>query len=281
MKYKINEDNLENFFCCMAISDKICEGVVDEHMLGFVVSGELTLKTKEKNVNIRKGEAVFIRRNHLVTKVKKPGKNGEPFMGLFLRINVPFLKSISHQIVLPSASLSAPASKSLYFYLPKHPFLTGLFQSLDAYFTTGQPPSPMIVETKLKEAVLVLLELKPELSGVLFDFEEPWKTDLKEFMEKNYSCDLTIEQFAHYTGRSLSAFKRDFSSSFEGETPARWIVKRRLEESMRLLKNGIPASSVYLKVGFKNLSHFSTAFKRRFQMLPTQVVNIKEQMKYR
>lgn len=273
MKYKINEDNIENFFCCTAASDKICEGVVDEHMLGFVVSGELTLRTKGKNVNIRRGEAVFIRRNHLVTKLKKPSKNGEPFKGLFLRLNVPFLKSISKQIVLPATPLSE-SSQPLYVYLPQHPFLTGLFQSLDAYFTTGLLPSPMIIEAKLKEAVLVLLELKPELTGVLFDFEEPWKTDLREFMEKNYSYDLTIEQLAHYTGRSLSAFKRDFADSFEGETPARWIVKRRLEESMRLLRRGIPASSAYLKVGFKNLSHFSTAFKRQFGILPTQVENM-------
>lgn len=271
MKYKINESNIADFFCCTAISDKICEGGVDEHMLGFVVSGELTLLTRERKVNIRNGEAVFIRRNHLVTKLKKPAKDGQPFKGLFLRINVPFLKSISKQIVLPAHPLPDTLSGSLYFYLPRHPFLTGLFRSLDAYFTTGQLPSPMIVETKLKEAVLVLLEIKPELAGVLFDFEEPWKTDLREFMDRNYSCNLTIEQLAHYTGRSLSAFKRDFADSFGGETPARWITKRRLEEAMVLLKRGMPASSVYLKVGFKNLSHFSTAFKRRFGISPTQV----------
>lgn len=105
------------------------------------------------------------------------------------------------------------------------------------------------------------MELKPELVSVLFDFEEPWETDLWDFIEKKFSYDLTIEQLAHYTGRSLSAFKRDFADSFEGETPARWIVKRRLEESIKLFKKGLPASSVYLKVGFKNLSHFSTAFK--------------------
>lgn len=273
-KFKINEGNVENFFCCTTIFDRICEGVVDEHMLGFVSSGELTLQTKEKKVNIRNGEAVFIRRNHLVTKLKQPAKNGQPFKGLFLRINVPFLKSISKQIVLPIHPLSDSLSNSLHFYLPQHPFLTGLFQSLDAYFTTGQLPSPTIIETKLKEAVLVLLELKPQLAGVLFDFEEPWKIDLWEFMNRNYTCDLTLEQLAHYTGRSLSAFKRDFADTFEGETPARWIIRRRLEGAMILLKKGIPPSSVYLKVGFKNLSHFSTAFKRQFGILPTQVKSI-------
>ena len=44
--------------------------------------------------------------------------------------------------------------------------------------------------------------------------------------------------------------------------------------AMILLKKGVPASSVYLKVGFKNLSHFSTAFKRQFGILPTQAKSI-------
>lgn len=274
MKYTINEENAENFFCCSTISDKICEAIVDEHMLGFVVSGTLTLQTKEKQVEVRKGEAVFIRRNHLVKKVKKPSPKGEPFKGLFLRINLLFLKSIAKQIVVPAAPLSESLSKALHVYLPEHPFLTGLFQSLDAYFTTGQTPSPMIIEAKLKEAVLVLLELKPELAGMIFDFEDPWKTDLQDFMERSYQCDLSLEQLAHFAGRSLSAFKREFATTFKGETPARWIVRRRLEEAMKLLKEGLPASSIYLKVGFKNLSHFSTAFKRQFGLMPTQVKSI-------
>lgn len=269
-KFKIDEGNAGDFFCCTAISDKVCEDVVDEHMLGFVISGEMTLRTKERDVKIRNGEAVFIRRSHLVSKLKRPARDGRPFKGLFLRLNLRFLKSISGQIVLPAHSPSAPLSKSFYTYLPQHPFLTGLFRSLDSYFTTGEMPPPMIVENKLREAVLVLLELRPQLTGVLFDFERPWKTDLREFMNRNYACDLTLEQLAHYAGRSLSAFKRDFAEAFDGETPARWITRRRLDEAKTLLEQGMSASNVYLKVGFKNLSHFSTAFKRQFGISPTQ-----------
>lgn len=270
-KFRINEDNLENFFCCTALSDKICEGVVEEHMLGFVVSGELTLLSKRKNVRIRNGEAVFIRRNHLVIKRKSPGKNGEPFKALFLNLKVPFLKSIVGQIPVPATVENTLSKNELNVYLPQHPFLKGLFQSLEGYFTNKHLPSPMLIETKLKEAVLVLLEMKPELSGALFDFAEPWNIDLGNFMEQNFMCDMTVEQFAHYTGRSLSSFKRDFAAAFNGETPARWIVGRRLDEAMSLLKSGISVSEAYLQVGFKNISHFSTAFKRRFGIQPTKI----------
>lgn len=228
-KFRINEDNLETFFCCTALSDKICEGVVEEHMLGFVASGELTLMSGKKSVRIRNGEAIFIRRNHLVVKRKSPGKNGEPFKALFLNFSTPFLKSIIGNIAIPATDSAAILHNELNVYLQEHPFLTGLFESLGRYFSQGQLPSPMLVETKLREAVLVLLELKPELASMLFDFAEPWRTDLKSFMERNFACDMSIAQFAHYTGRSLSTFKRDFASAFNGETPARWLVSRRLD----------------------------------------------------
>jgi len=269
-KFRINEDNLENFFCCSTISDKICEGMVEEHMLGFVESGEMTLVTKNKKVVLRNGEAIFIRRSHLITKVKRP-KGGKPFKALFLKLNLPFLKSISKQIAFQTDCKERLASNTFHYYLPEHPFMTGLFQSLDKYFTSGQYPSPMIVESKLREAVLVMLELKPQLAPILFDFEEPWKIDFPEFMERNYCHDLTLEQLAHYTGRSLSGFKRDFADAFGGISPMRWIVNRRLDAAMEHLKAGMSASEVYLNVGFKNLSHFSTAFKRKFGILPSEI----------
>lgn len=106
------------------------------------------------------------------------------------------------------------------------------------------------MESKLKEAVFMLLQLRPDVGQVLFNFSSLWKIDLEEFMNKNYKYDLSIDEFAHYTGRSLSTFKKDFARIFS-LTPSRWIVKRRLEEA-------------------KNLSHSSTAFKKEFGYPPSE-----------
>ena len=83
-----------------------------------------------------------------------------------------------------------------------------------------------------------------------------------------------VEEFAHYTGRSLSSFKKDFSLIFNN-TPSRWIVKKRLEEAKFLMdKYGEKPADVYLKVGFKNLSHFSTAFKKEFGFPPSMATTV-------
>lgn len=266
------KDNyIDTFFRCATDKEQICEEMVTDHMLAYIVSGEMVVYTQNKRVTLRKGEVVFMRRNHLANKIKQPTKKGEPFLGLFLHLNAPMLKRISSQIIIPDVPLSATLKESCLVYLPQHPFLTGLFQSLDQYFSSGQYPSKELVDAKLLEAVLVVLQLKPELSRLIFDILEPWKPDLTDFMNKNFTCDLSVEQFAHYTGRSLSSFKRDFSELFH-ETPSRWIIKRRLEEAYTLLKQEkVTPSEIYLKVGFKNFSHFSTAFKKQFGVSPSVI----------
>ena len=264
-------DYMDTFFCCMVEKDKWCEEMVSEHMLVYLCSGEMDLIAPDRKYHLKKGDAYFVKRNHLVRKIKHPSKNGEPFKGLFLQLKMPFLKKMlsEHRIIVPLVSNSTTA-KSTYVMLKKHPFLNGLFTSLEQYFDAQQYPSKELMEAKLQEAVFTLLQLRPDLGQVLFDFTEPWKINLEEFMNQNYKCDLTLEKFAHYTGRSLSTFKKDFAQIFD-LTPSRWIVKRRLEEAKYLMeKLGKKPSDVYLEVGFKNLSHFSTAFKKEFGISPSE-----------
>ncbi|WP_310588388.1 AraC family transcriptional regulator [Dyadobacter sp. CY326] len=126
-------------------------------------------------------------------------------------------------------------------------------------------------DLKYEELLIILLKTQPELAAVLFEFKRPGKIDLEEFMNSNYKFNVNIERFAYLTGRSISAFKRDFAVAFH-ETSGHWLVKRRLQEAHFLIsqENKKP-SDVYLDLGFEDLSHFSFAFKKQFGIAPTQV----------
>lgn len=81
--------------------------------------------------------------------------------------------------------------------------MTPLFQFQD-------PTDRRIAATKMVEGVYVLLNTDKNLYASIFDFTDPWKIDILEFMERNYMNDISMEEIANYTGRSLSTFKRDF-----------------------------------------------------------------------
>ena len=123
---------------------------------------------------------------------------------------------------------------------------------------------------KVKEGMKLLLHAMPKLSNLLFDFSEPYKVDLEEFMLSNFHYNLPSEKFAGLTGRSLAGFKRDFKKIF-GMPPRHWLMQKRLTEARSLIerKNKRP-SAIYLDLGFESLSHFSHAFKKKFGKAPTE-----------
>jgi AraC-like DNA-binding protein len=96
------------------------------------------------------------------------------------------------------------------------------------------------------------------------------KVDLKDFMEKHYKSDMSMSEFAKASGRSLSTFKRDFKRMSE-LSPERWLTDRRLRAACELLKRGRRVSDACFDVGFKNVSHFSAIFKKKFGLTPGEV----------
>lgn len=252
----------------------ICEERVTEHMLAYLFSGEMVVCNASQRVVIRAGEAAFIRKNHLVHKLKRP-IGSAPFSGVFLHLDARLMKQVAARMVLPNVGVDEELARRLYVPIEKNDFLSGYFRSLDRYFTEGNGPSRALMLLKLQEMLLILLEQKQRLVPLLFDYAPAWRTDLMEFMRNNYRSELRIGEFAHYAGRSLSSFKREFAEASGGETPARWIMRRRLDDARRMLEEGVAASDVCVRVGFKSLSHFSTAFKKRFGIAPSRIFETK------
>ena len=120
------------------------------------------------------------------------------------------------------------------------------------------------------EAILALVAMDPSFASVLFDFADRWKGDLGEFMESSYMFALPLEEFAQLSGRSLSTFKRDFKE-FSPLSPEKWLVQRRLEAAYKMLEGGATVSEACMRSGFRNLSHFSTTFKKHYGVSPIKV----------
>ena len=148
------------------------------------------------------------------------------------------------------------------------PFMKSYFDSLMPYFTQPEKLTPALAQIKTMEVIALLLR-NGSLKNFLFDFSEPHKLDLEAYMNRHFSYNVPLAQFAKLTGRSLSAFKRDFAVIFQS-TPERWLQKKKLEMAYFLIsqKKKKP-SEVYLEIGFENLSHFSIAFKKEYGVNPS------------
>lgn len=267
--WMVNYDDV--FFCYHTEEGKVFDKTIDHHMLVFVHSGELTIETKSETLHIRKGGCVFLHRNHTVGIIKQPSPDGEPFRGIFLVFRKSFLKPYydCHPATALEKSRIEPLPDVVMF--SSEASMKSLFMSMIPYFDTNTKPTPEMMHLKMQEGLLALLQTDERFYPCLFDFTAPWKIDIEDFMNKNYMYDLSLAELARFTGRSLATFKRDFQQ-FSSLSPGRWLTQKRLEVAYGLLASTrLSATEVAYKVGFKNTSHFSTAFRRRYGMPPTQV----------
>lgn len=80
---------------------------------------------------------------------------------------------------------------------------------------------------------------------------------------------LTITQLAVECGQSPTKFKQEFKKIF-GDTPHRWVTRRRLEFAQQLLENTThPVKAIAQQAGFSTASHFIRLFKAEYGHTPT------------
>lgn len=243
-----------------------------EYALNYVYSGEMILDNGTEKIHVRKGECVFIPRDHHITMYKKT-YNGERYCGIFLMFTRPFLREMYGKLAINKVRAGKNKLDTGVIKLPRTVELASLFASMTPYLDPDVKPKDSFMELKLQEGLMALLAIDERFIPTMFDFNEPWKIDILDFLEENYTCDLSIEEIAHYTGRSLATFKRDFKKISE-LTPEKWLIKKRLAKAYDLMRSGRrKVVEVYAEVGFRNPSHFSTAFKKEFGIAPTAVLN--------
>ncbi|WP_300287099.1 AraC family transcriptional regulator [uncultured Alistipes sp.] len=242
-----------------------------EYALNYVYSGEMILDNGKEQIHVRKGECVFIPRDHHITMYKKTYE-GERYCGIFLMFTRRFLRQMYGRRDRRRIPADTPKLDGGVIKLPRTPELTSLFASMTPYFDPDVKPKDDLMDLKLQEGLLALLHIDERFAPTLFDFNEPWKMDILEFLNENYMYELSMEEIAHYTGRSLATFKRDFKK-ISDLTPEKWLIRKRLEVAYAKMKEGgRKVVDVYAEVGFKNPSHFSTAFKKQYGIPPTALL---------
>lgn len=268
MKYIFNYNNV--FYSFFYDGSSACTHRSAEYAMNYVYSGEMMLDNGREQIHVGKGECVFIPRDHHITLHKRPC-DGERYCGIFLMFTRKFLRDVYARFEHYQVPADTPKLAPEVVKLPRTPEIASLFASMTPYFDTSVKPQDDFMSLKLQEGLLALLHIDKRFAPMLFDFNEPWKIDILDFMNKNYMYEFSMEELAHYTGRSLATFKRDFKKVSD-LTPEKWLIRKRLEVAYALMKEGgRRIADVYTRVGFKNQSHFSAAFKRQYGVSPTAV----------
>jgi len=91
----------------------------------------------------------------------------------------------------------------------------------------------------------------------------------RDEMDRSYADALDIEALARSVHLSRAHFIRSFRDTF-GETPHRYLQRRRIERAMAFLREtDRPVSEISLDVGFLSLGTFSRTFREIVGVSPS------------
>jgi transcriptional regulator GlxA family with amidase domain len=91
----------------------------------------------------------------------------------------------------------------------------------------------------------------------------------RDAMDRDYAHPLDVPALARIALLSEGHFIRTFKQTF-GETPHRYLQRRRLERAMALLREtNRPVTEICLEVGFASLGTFTRTFTGVLGMPPT------------
>jgi AraC family transcriptional regulator, exoenzyme S synthesis regulatory protein ExsA len=233
----------------------------------YIVTGKKLLSTRTRSWLITKGTAVFVKKGAcLIEKV-----DGEvlSLMAFFVPDNY-LCSFLTENLALMTKVANNSHENDLVLSLEVNDMMYAYYESVKPYFFSQIKPPEYLLELKFKELLVNIIRnpANTELNNYLNTLVSTKPNNIQPIIEANYCYNLTIGEYARLCNRSLSSFKRDFYSIY-GESPARWILIKRLSHALDMLCNSNNTIlDISFKSGFENSTHFSHAFKKHFGISP-------------
>jgi len=97
-----------------------------------------------------------------------------------------------------------------------------------------------------------------------------WLEQARELLHARFADNLTVAQVAQAVGVHPVHLAVEFRRFF-GSAPGEYVRRLRVDYACRALSDtGAPLIEIALAAGFSSQSHFTTTFKRRTGMTPTE-----------
>ncbi|GAA4045359.1 helix-turn-helix transcriptional regulator [Arthrobacter methylotrophus] len=96
-------------------------------------------------------------------------------------------------------------------------------------------------------------------------------TDLRrarDLIDREYAKPLDVPTMASHAFMSPAHFSRQFRAAY-GETPYNYLMTRRIERAMALLRGGMSVTDACMEVGCTSLGSFSSRFTELVGVTPS------------
>lgn len=245
------------------------------YAIGSVLRGTKHIYDGDRRLSLKRGDLFYLGIGHHYIE-HTPDDNGQPYEEiLFYYTPAELQRILLHLNIVYGLNITNNHTCDIcrnrsYVVMPGWNATRNFFANMAAYLRDEEfRPDETAESIKMTELVYLLVSheeccIKSKILSTVDTAKENFEQTIYDHIFK----DVSIEELARRTNRSLTSFKKEFRRHFQ-MPPHKWFIRQRLMHSRLLL---ISTSKSISEIGnectFPNTSHFIKLFKKEYRMTP-------------
>lgn len=240
--------------------------------VGYILHGTKNVYYGDKCCRIARGEIFYLGvGRHYVENIADDDNQFEQITFYYTPAELQNIMSqlnISYGVEI-SNSHSCEECSQQHVSMPATNTMKSFFQSCNCYLRNDFFSSDVAENIKMTELIYMLISCEDCcMKSKLMSNMDVARGNFDRIVYSNMFNDISIEQLASASNRSLTSFKKEFKRRFK-VPPHKWYIRQRLAQSQLLLiSTSKSVSEIGIACSFPNTSHFIKLFKKEYSVTP-------------
>jgi AraC-like DNA-binding protein len=248
---------------------------LSRHTIGFVLRGRKFIYNGDIRCEVKRGEMFFLAKGHHYTE-DVPEDAEQPFEQITCYYSPEQLGRIlstlcrNFDLDISNDHSCERCREANYVVVPTWNAVRNFFATLNQYIKEDMFSRDNTAESiKMTELVyLIVTRHDCCIKNKLLSNVDTARESFEQLIFDNIFSDISIEELASRSNRSMTSFKKEFRRHFF-EPPHKWFIRQRLMHSrLLLISTDKSISEIGVECSFPNTSHFIKLFKKQYGMTP-------------
>lgn len=247
---------------------------LSRYAIGYVLRGTKYIYDGDQRVCLSRGDVFYLGIGHHYTE-DVPEK-GQPFeqilvyytpaelQRILMNLNVTYGLDVANDHRCPECSSHA------YVIVPGWNSIRNFFVNTNNYLRDDQSHHNRTAENiKMTELIYDIISHDDGcLKSKILSNIDVSKENFEQTVYDHIFHDVSIDELAQKTNRSLTSFKKEFRRLFN-LPPHKWFIRQRLMHArLLLISTSLSISQIGTQCTFPNTSHFIKLFKKEYTLTP-------------